>query len=207
MSEFKGAQSNMYQDNMFYEVEVVDLLSPTVESFVVGLNGKISSYPTHKTIRIPGSEIKVIMDATIPEEKYEMDNGFRRVVGIVYRSRFSVSMKQFGTFPTAKATVLQPFGSYAVHLDAGKSLQENGNVASPEDIEMMAEPKAEAETPKKPSLKAQLEARREELEGETKDVLEAHAESLGLVIPARNSKSTFVDRILEAERKNALAEE
>ena len=207
MLEVKGTQGSMYQPNMFYEVEVVDLLSPNVESFVVGVNGKISSYPTHKSIRMPGNEIQVLLDACIPQEQFVMDNGFRRVVGVTMRSRFSVSMKKFGVFPTSDATVLQPFGSKAVHLDAKMSLSRDGNVSSPEDIEMMAEPKAEEETPKNPTLAEMLEERRGELEQETKEILEAHAESLGLDIPSRSTKAVFVDKILEAERKNALAEE
>ena len=48
-------------------------------------------------------------------------------------------------------------------------------------------------------MKALLEERREELEMTTKEVLTAHAESIGIKVTPRMNKSAIVDSILAAE--------
>lgn len=200
----EGTQNQLYQDNMFYDVSVVDLLSPEATSFVVGVNGKISTYPTHKAIRVPGRELKVLMDATIPMEQFTMENGFRKITGCSLRSRFAISIRSFGAFPTEKATVLQPFGSKAVHLDAAHSLAQSPELPSPEDFIPASEPKPD-ETGKTVSLPEIMESRREELESESKEVLEAHAESMGMKV-SKLSKAALVDAILATERACITAE-
>jgi hypothetical protein len=200
----KGTMDEMYKSDMFYEVSVTDQLSPEAKTFVVGVNGKLSSYPTKTSIRISGRELKVLMDAQIPDEQVTMENGYRRVVGVKYIDRFAINIKALGAFPSAKATVLQPFGVKTVHLDAPRSLETLPEAPSPEDIEAMSEPEAEGieHTPDQA-----LEARREELEEETKEVLKAHAEGLGITVHPRMNKSTIVDSILKVESSGAPLEE
>ena len=200
----RGTMNDMYKDNMFYEVSVTDQLSPEAQTFVVGVNGKLSSYPTKTRIRISGRELKVLMDAQIPDEQVEMENGFRKVIGVKYIDRFAINIKELGAFPSAKATILQPFGVKTVHLDAPRSLETLPEGPSPEDIEAMSEPEAEGV---EHTLDQALEARREELEEETKEVLKAHAEGLGIVVYPRMNKSTIVDSILKVESSGAPSEE
>ncbi len=199
MNEVKGTMNDMYKSNLFYEVSVTDLLNPEAKSFMVGFNGRLSSYPTRQTIRISGAELKVLMDAQIPQEVVEMDNGFRKITGLSFTDRFSINMKTLGAFPSAKSTILQPFGVKAVHLDAHMSLEREPELGSPEDIEAMPEPTPEEEIMSGRDMKALLEERREELEMTTKEVLTAHAESIGIKVTPRMNKSAIVDSILAAE--------
>ncbi len=199
MNEVKGTMNDMYKSNLFYEVSVTDLLNPEAKSFMVGFNGRLSSYPTRQTIRISGAELKVLMDAQIPQEVVEMDNGFRKITGLSFTDRFSINMKTLGAFPSAKSTILQPFGVKAVHLDAPMSLEREPELGSPEDIEAMPEPTPEEEIMSGRDMKALLEERREELEMTTKEVLTAHAESIGIKVTPRMNKSAIVDSILAAE--------
>ena len=199
MNEVKGTMNDMYKSNLFYEVSVTDLLNPEAKSFMVGFNGRLSSYPTRQTIRISGAELKVLMDAQIPQEVVEMDNGFRKITGLSFTDRFSINMKTLGAFPSAKSTILQPFGVKAVHLDAPMSLEREPELGSPEDIEAMPEPTPEEEIMSGRDMKALLEERREELEMTTKEVLTAHAESIGIKVTPRMNKSMIIDGILKAE--------
>jgi hypothetical protein len=198
MNEVKGTMNDMYKRNLFYEVSVTDLLNPEAKSFMVGFNGRLSSYPTRQTIRISGAELKVLMDAQIPQEVVEMDNGFRKITGLSFTDRFSINMKTLGAFPSAKSTILQPFGVKAVHLDAPMSLEREPELGSPEDIEAMPEPEPEVSHPDL-AYSTIMETRRSELEMETKDVLTMHAESLGIKISPRMNKSSIIDCILGAE--------
>lgn len=199
MNEVKGTMNDMYKSNLFYEVSVTDLLNPEAKSFMVGFNGRLSSYPTRQTIRISGAELKVLMDAQIPQEVVEMDNGFRKITGLSFTDRFSVNMKTLGAFPSAKSTMLQPFGVKAVHLDALMSLEREPELGSPEDIEAMPEPVSEGPLPELYDMEKAIAERREELEMETKDVLGMHAESLGFKVTPRMNKSMIIDGILKAE--------
>jgi hypothetical protein len=201
----QGTMNDMYKDNMFYEVSVTDQLSPEAKTFVVGINGKLSSYPTRTRIRISGRELKVLMDAQIPDEQVAMENGFRRVVGVKYIDRFAINIKALGAFPSAKATILQPFGVKTVHLDAPRSLEATPEVASPEDIVgSMQEPEPESA---EHEIDHVLEVRREELESEQRDVLKAHAEGLGINVTPRMNKAVIVDAILKAESTGVGPEE
>jgi len=195
----KGTMNEMFRDDLFYEVSVTDNLDPGAKSFIVGHNGVLSSFETKKPVRLSGAQLRVLMDAQIPEEKVEVKNGFRTITGVTFSDRFAINFKQFGTFASARGTVLQPFGTKTVHLDAVESLKEDPDVSSPEDIEAMPEPTPEEEIMSGRDMKALLEERREELEMTTKEVLTAHAESIGIKVTPRMNKSAIVDSILAAE--------
>ena len=80
-----------------------------------------------------------------------------------------------------------------------------GEVSSPDDIESMMEPVPEMDESGPADAVDFLEVRREELESESREVLDARAESLGLKISPRASKSTVVDRILALESSSIPA--
>lgn len=193
---------SFYQDNMYYEVEVVDLLSPETTTFTVGHNGRVSSYPTKKPIRLPGREIAVLLDARIPKEQFEIVDGLRKVTGYTSEARFAVSMRKFGMFPSATAAILQPFGSQAAHISAPDDLARDPNVDSPDDIGAMSEPTPDGDfgSIDDADRRQALEERRAELEASTFEVLVEHAKSLDVdATVGRRKKGALIDAILAAE--------
>lgn len=199
MNNVAGTLKQMYKSKEYYEVVVNDNLDPMATTFTVGVNGRISSHPTKEVVKLLGSEVKALMNARIPQEKYEMTRGYRKITGIVFTNRFSISPVGFGPLPSGRAAVIVPD---APTIGKAKHIMSDWDAKKPES-ELIVDESMEEPLPE--SYDDGLD-RQSELEVMTRNELLPIAASLGISGVAKMTKAALINAVIAVENGAAYEE-
>ena len=185
----EGTADSLYKDNQVYVVSVIDMLSPEVTIFTCGLNDRVKEYPTRKPIGLTGAQIKMLLTCAIPDEQTETVDGLNKVVGHSEYPRFAITPRGLVSFPTEKATLINPNKNVPL-INARPETEEEESPLTSEELEILKEPHPDRKT---------------EMSGATREELERHAASIGVTVNPRWNRDTLVRAILKAEQSEEQA--